>query len=412
MIRKSRRRKSPVRRRSVRKSRRRKSPVRRRSVRKSQLRNYYAPQDMQEDTETQKKRGLEETDTYIPTQKRKLIPKKQTASVSVPNSAIDYELNEHVYDESALNLLKELNINDISREEFRQSIKGYLSSFNLYRCITLDELEQMKTNGYWDTLRDPNHQNIVSVGKWIAHQKMGQYSSTGLDFQKLLKHAFCGEKYKKICMISINLADVINLEEVRIILPQRLRNPENPEIPKEAFKIYTRFNTTEERKSQDIIRKESKYNLQQRVINIPTRSFRQQKRRIITQLDIYPAFNKSLTDRWSDGQVVQTSLTHHKHEKFSRAQNNFRAAWAVGEVALSGIVNLDLIKVVADNSKTRKHMEEIPARPVPVKLYNYPKLPTDKPPMTFEETLALADQLRSRPPIRSYRTKTPTNMER
>ena len=389
-VRKSKSRKSPLRKRSVRKSRRRKSPVRRRSVRKSQLRNYYAP-----------KRDLE--DIPLPPQARK---KKQTVTDSVPNSATVSEPNEPVLYQDALYHLKDLNIDLIGKVDFKESIKTYLSSFKLYRCITLDELMKMKTKGFWDTLRNENHQNIVSVGKWIAHQKMAQYSSTGLDFHRLLEHFFCGKAYNKVCMISINLSDVINMKEVRIRLPHRLPTEEIPEINKEGFKIYTRFNTTGIKKSRDIMKKELKYNnSEQRIIRLP----RNQKSVIQTELDIYPAFNKSLTDRWSDGQV--------KPEKFSRAQNNFRAAWAVSEVVLSGIVNLDFIKVVADNSKDRENMREIPA--IPVKKYTYPKEPSGTP-HTFEEAIAIAEkkraeaarlraiqeeQRRSRQPIRSYRTK-------
>ena len=403
-VRKSRRRKSPVRRRSVRKSRRRKSPVRRRSVRKLQLRNYYAP-----------KRELDIIEDIPLPQARK----KQTVTDSVPNSATVSEPSEPIYYKDALYQLTNLNIDLIGRVLFKESIKAYLSSFKLYRCITWIELMKMKTNGFWDTLHEEKHQNIVSVGKWIAHQKMAQYSSTGLDFHSLLEHFFCGEAYNRVCMISINLSDVINTEEVRIVLPHRLRKEEIPETDKEAFKIYTRFNTTDIKKSSKIMEKERKYNnLQQRIIRLP----RKQKPEIRTELDIYPAFNKSLTDRWSDGQVKPTTLSRDKKEKFSRAQNNFRAAWAVSEVVLCGIVNLDLIKVVADNSKNRENMTEIPA--VPVKKYNYPKSRSDTQ-LTFEEAIAQVDkqraaaenlrarreeQLRSRQPVRSYRTKS-TSME-
>ena len=334
---------------------------------------------------------------------------------SVPNSATVSEPSEPVLYQDALYQLTKLNIDLIGRALFKESIKAYLSSFKLYRCITWNELMKMKTNGFWDTLRDEKHQNIVSVGKWIAHQKMAQYSSTGLDFHTLIGHSFCGKAYEKVCMLSINLSDVINTEEVRIVLPHRLQREEISDIHKEGYKIYTRFNTTEITKSRDIMEKERKYNnLEQRIIKLP----RKQQPLIKTELDIYPAFNKSLTDRWSDGQVKPTTISRDRAEKFSRAQNHFRAAWAVSEVVLCGIVNLDLIEVVADNSKNRENMTKI-RRAVPVKKYTYPKEPRETP-RTFEEALANSErnrveaarlkarqeeERRSRQPIRSYRTK-------
>ena len=450
-VKKSRRRKSPARKRSVKKSRRRKSPVRKRSVRKSrrcesQLRNYYAPEmnttemnttkinttemnttemdttDM-DTTETNKdytytytyddtptpihvrqelrnKRPLEldETENVPVTKGRLKIPRKSTVNVSVaPVSVASASLHEDtpIYDGPTLEDLA--GINDV--KGFRRIIKQYLSSFKLYRCITLEELKKMKERGYWDTLREPIHQDIVSVGRWIAGQKMAQYSSAALDFQKLLKHDFCGNAREKICMISINLASVIDTDTVRIKLPNNIQPPKSSRKDKESSKIYAKFLTADLPKPPDVKREEKNpYNFasDNKIIKFPRTP------PIVTTLDIYPAFNKMLTDRWSDGLVKPTPLVRIKKEKYSSAQNNFRAAWSVKEVVLCGIVDLDLIEVVADNSINIKTMEPIEA--VPVKDYRYkdPRAPKKTKNKTFDEIIE-EDEERRR--IRHYRVK-------